>query len=107
LVIKIATRLLVGAIVLFAVLYGSDYAVAKVRLKKNTAGSLESVKIQPMYVIPHKDSRAEYVFGDPQMQTCLHSIFPHFGYSPCWYVKRNSQPTISMTIVAAVPEVWR
>lgn len=94
LVLKIASRVLVVVIGLLAILYVGDYVVAKDRVSKNPSASLEAVKIQPMYIIPHKDSRAEYVFGDPETQTCVHSIFPHFGYNPCWYVKKNTQPTI-------------
>jgi hypothetical protein len=101
--VRIVRWVLIVVVVLFAALYGADYAIAKIRVAKNASGSLESVKVQPLYIIPHKDSRAEYVFGDPQMKTCLHSIFPHFGYGPCWYVKRNLQPTVSMTIVPTTP----
>ena len=95
LVLKIVSRVLIAAIALLVLSFCGDYLVAKYRVSKNPSGSLEAVKIQPMYIIPHKDSRAEYVFGDPQTQTCVHSIFPHFGYSPCWYVKKNTQPVIS------------
>ena len=99
LLLKIATRALILLISVFAVLYAGDYAVARYRVSRNQSAALEIVKVQPMYVIPHKDSRAEYVFGDPQNQTCLHAIFPHFGNSPCWYVKKHTQPTVSMTIL--------
>lgn len=83
-----------------AVLYAGDFAAAKYRLSKNQSAWLGSVKIQPMYIIPHKDSRAEYVFGEPETVKCLHSIFPHFGYSPCWYVKKNTQPAVPMVLIA-------
>lgn len=96
---KVARRALIAGIVLLGVLYAGDYVSAKHRILKNTPGDpLEAVKIQPMYVIPHKDGQAEYVFGDPQTQTCLHSLFPHLGYSPCWYVKKHTQQTVPMTI---------
>lgn len=76
-VLKIITRAVIVGIALLAALYTGDYANAKYRISKNTPGDpLEAVKIQPMYVIPHKDGQAEYVFGDPQTQTCLHSLFP-------------------------------
>lgn len=95
---KIARIILVGGILLAGILYVGDYVYVRDRMSKNTPGDpLETVKIQPMYAIPHKDGRAEYVFGDPVTQTCVHSLFPHLGYSPCWYVKKNSQP-IPMTI---------
>jgi len=99
LALKIAARGLTLLISLLATLYVGDYVVANNRISKNRSAVLEVVKVQPMYVIPHKDSRAEYVFGEPQMQTCVHAIFPHFGCSPCWYVKKHTQPTVPMTIL--------
>lgn len=99
LVLKLAGRVLISAIVVVGALYVGDFALAKYRLSKNQSASLESVKVQPMYIIPHKDSKAEYVFGEPQMVTCLHSIFSHFGYSPCWYVKKNAQPAVPMVLI--------
>jgi hypothetical protein len=97
--LKIIGRLMVAALATLVLLYGGDYAVAKRGVARNQSAWTESVKVQPMYIIPHKDSKAEYVFGEPQMVTCLHSIFPHFGYSPCWYVKKNAQPAVPMIIV--------
>lgn len=98
--LKIASRALIAGIALTGILYAGDYAYAKYRMSKNTPGDpLEVVKIQPTYVIPHKDGRAEYVFGDPVTQTCLHSVFPQLGYSPCWYVKKHAQQTVPMTIL--------
>jgi hypothetical protein len=23
--------------------------------------------------------------------TCVHSLFPHMGYQPCWYLSRHSE----------------
>ena len=99
LILKITGRALIAAIAAMVVLYGGDYIAAKRGVAKNQSAWIESVKVQPMYIIPHKDSKAEYVFGEPQMVTCLHSIFPHFGYNPCWYVKKNAQPAVPMMII--------
>jgi hypothetical protein len=59
-------------------------------------GPLDTVQIQRTYEIPHKDGRAEFAFAEPQTVPCVHSIFPHLGYSPCWYLKRHTQQTIPM-----------
>jgi len=100
--LTVARRVLVAGVALLGVVYAADYVSAKYRISKNTPGDpLEAVKIQPMYVIPHKDGQAEYVFGDPQTQMCLHSLFPHLGYSPCWYVKKHTQQTLPMMIFLA------
>ena len=100
--LTVARRVLVAGVALLGVVYAADYVSAKYRISKNTPGDpLEAVKIQPMYVIPHKDGQAEYVFGDPQTQMCLHSLFPHLGYSPCWYVKKHTEQTLPMMIFLA------
>lgn len=99
LALKIGIRILIMAIVLLGIVWAGDYLNARGRVGNDASGFVETVKVQPMYIIPHKDSRAEYVFGDPQMVKCLHSIFPHFGDSPCWYVKKHAQPAVPMTIL--------
>lgn len=98
-VLKIAIRLLIAALTLLGLVWLGDYVTARHRIAIGASSFVESVKVQPMYIVPHKDSRAEYVFGDPQMVNCLHSIFPHFGDNPCWYVKKHAQPAVPMTIL--------
>jgi hypothetical protein len=95
-----ARRVALGIIALSAVLYAGDYVSVRYRMAKGKAGDpLESMKIQRTYVIPHKDGRAEIIFGDPETQVCVHSLFPHLGYTPCWYMKRQSQKTILMSML--------
>ena len=84
---------------MLGLLWCGDYLTARQRMANDASNFVETVKVQPLYVIPHKDGRAEYVFGDPQMVKCLHSIFPHFGDNPCWYVKKHAQPAVPMTIL--------
>lgn len=118
---KIVLRAALALSILIAILYAGDYASIKYRLSRagnavnSGAGSaanspstssgssasaprgpLDTVQIQRTYQIPHKDGRAEFAFAEPQSVTCVHSIFPHLGYSPCWYLKRHSQQTIPM-----------
>ena len=31
------------------------------------------------------------IFQDsPQNEVCVHSLFPHYGYKPCWFASRNT-----------------
>jgi hypothetical protein len=44
--------------------------------------------------IPQKGNRVEYALdavSPMESEPCIHSLFPHFGYMPCWYVKRKAQ----------------
>ncbi len=90
---QVILRVGLGLLLLLAVLYAGDYVSVKYRMRKNSPGDpLEAVQVQRIYAIPHKDGRAEYVFGPRETQTCVHSIFPHLGYTPCWQLKKASQP---------------
>jgi len=42
-----------------------------------------------------KGGKLEYYTDQPQMQTCVHAVFPHFGDAPCWYVKRHTTKMLS------------
>jgi hypothetical protein len=93
----IALRGLFGILVLVAILWIADWVSFRYRLSKGTPGNpLETVRIEPTYAIPHKDGRAEYVFGKPQMVTCARSIFPHGGDPPCWYLQKTASKPIQM-----------
>ncbi len=56
----------------------------------------ESLKTLCVLAIPEKNGKTEYEVdaqNPEQTITCVHSFFPHSGYSPCWYVKpRINQP---------------
>ena len=71
------------------VLYIADYAVARVR-----GQALGSVDVQIMWAIRQKDNRIDYELGDTETRPCVHALFPHMGYAPCWYLTRHKWQTI-------------
>jgi hypothetical protein len=94
---RIALRSALAILLIVILLYLGDYAFVKYRMPKNTPGDpLSTVQVQAIYTIPHKDGRAEYVFGPRETKTCVRSIFPHLGYSACWYLQRTAQQQIPM-----------
>jgi hypothetical protein len=95
--IPFALRGLLGLIVLLALIWVGDYVSFHYRLSHKTRDSpLETIRIQRTYAIPHKDGRAEYIFGEPEMVTCARSIFPHAGEAPCWYLQKTAAKPIPM-----------
>lgn len=92
--LTIAKRVLIVAVVSVVILYVCDYVLVRYRMASpKTGNALGSVKIQRTYAIPHKDGKVEFVFGEPETQVCVRSLFPHLGYSPCWYASwRNLKP---------------
>ncbi len=91
----VLARVIVSIVATLAVLYVIDYAVLRYRVagNKNPYGT---VTVRPYYAVPRKDHRTEFMLDDPYDQTCVHSLFPHFGDPPCWYLTRHQQPRINM-----------
>ena len=86
----ILQRVVIGAIAAVAVVYAGDWMWAK-HLMSNPSAGLGSVQVQRETDIPRKDGRVEFNFDAPETETCIHSIFPHFGYTPCWYAERHTR----------------
>jgi len=84
-------RLVIFVILAVALVYAGDYAWARWRMSgSNSAAALGTVQVNKIWEVPRKDGRVEFSFDPPQSQACLHSLFPHFGYVPCWYAVRHT-----------------
>ena len=93
----LAKRIFIGAATVLAVLYLGDYLSVRVRMfHPKPADPFESITTLRVLAIPEKNGKTSYEIDqqNPQQNiTCVHSLFPHSGYSPCWYVKpRINQP---------------
>lgn len=87
-------RVLLFAAVSLVILYTGDYLSVRFRIPNREP--LGTVKIQRYYAVRQKDRKVEYYFLDPENQQCVHSLFPHFGCNPCWYVSRRTKKEIDM-----------
>lgn len=88
-------RLVIVGLLAVAVVYAADYLLLRYRVATNR-NPYGTVTVQPYYAVPRKDHKTEFLFDDPRDQPCVHSLFPHFGDSPCWYLNRNRQKRINM-----------
>jgi hypothetical protein len=99
-VLNFAKWAFAGLLVLTALVWAGDALYVREKMAHKTdIDPIETIKIRPLYVIPRKDGRAELDFGDPQTQPCVHSLFPHLGYDPCWYVVRQSRKPIPIASI--------
>jgi hypothetical protein len=93
-------RVLIGLIIALGLLYGSDYLYVRVRMLHPKPGDpVESLKSLRVLAIPEKNGKTEYevdALNPEQTTTCVHSLFPHLGYSPCWYVMPRVNRPIPM-----------
>jgi hypothetical protein len=93
----LARRILIGVALVLGIIYGGDYLYVRVRMLHATPTvPFESLKTLRVLAIPEKNGKTEYEVdaqNPEQTVTCVHSLFPHSGFSPCWYVRpRINQP---------------
>jgi hypothetical protein len=55
-----------------------------------------TVTVRPYYAVPQKNRKTEFLLGDPQQETCVHSLFPHLGDAPCWYLNKHREKRIDL-----------
>jgi hypothetical protein len=86
---RIVLRSLVAGVGLLGIAYAADYGVFRYRLatKRQPFGS---VTVEHYYEVAHKDGKAELIFDPPVQKTCVHSLFPHSGDPPCWFLIRHA-----------------
>jgi hypothetical protein len=96
-------RLMIALLVLVAAVYAVDYISVRLRASAQKLGDPFDVVTYPhLLEIPQKGNRVEYALDaqSPMMsEACVHSLFPHSGYLPCWYVQRKAQSPTPMFFV--------
>lgn len=94
---QISKRILAGLAVAFIAVYAFDYCYLRVRMLHRTpTDPFESMTRTRVLAIPQKSGKFDYQIDQTQpveTLTCVHSLFPHYGDQPCWYLKpRLNQP---------------
>ena len=92
---RAALASLLGLAVLSALAFASDYAILRFRVaaQRNPFGT---VNVSTYYAVQEKNNRTEYIFDHQQDQTCVHSVFGHLGFAPCWYLSRHAEKQITI-----------
>jgi hypothetical protein len=54
----------------------------------NSPAAVGSVQYYP--AAQQKNGTVQIYFESPQSENCVHAVFPHYGYNPCWYAKRKT-----------------
>jgi hypothetical protein len=50
----------------------------------------EQIKVDRVYAAVNHWNQVEYSIGTPVMETCVESLMPHYGFTPCWYLRRHT-----------------
>ena len=77
------------------VLLGLAYAADYIQLH-SSQNPTSTVSIKRYYAVGLKNGKTEMYYAEPENETCVNSIFPHLGYSPCWYLRRHNMKEISI-----------
>ena len=86
--IGLTTRALVVAVLLLVAVYAADSLWVWSRAGgASDGGALGSVTFY--IVVPLKSGKTEIYSDQPQTEVCVHALFPHRGYRPCWYANRE------------------
>jgi|SRR5579863_57773 len=100
-------RIFYALLMLFALAYAYDYASVRTRMSAQKPGDPFDVVTYPhLLAIPVKGNKVDYELdaqSPMESDRCMHSLFPHYGYTPCWYILRKSKSPTQMMIVFPVP----
>ena len=92
---KIATLCLTALIAVCVLLYAVDDLIWRYKLATGHS-PYGTVTVQFYYAIQEKNEKTEYDYQPPQPDTCVNSLFPHAGYSPCWYERKHPEKAIKI-----------
>ena len=81
-------RIISAIVGMLVLVYVADWVVFARRSSGANGNALGSVTFY--YASPTKSGRADVYFDQPQTEVCARSLFPHSGYSPCWYSRQKS-----------------
>lgn len=81
--------MLLIAVGVLLLVYAGDYVSVAYRIPSGRQ-QFGSVEVQKLLAVPQKDRKTEYIPDAPEPQSCVYSIFPHYGLPTCWYEERHS-----------------
>ena len=85
-------RALIFALLIAAAIYAGDW----LRLKIRGQAAYGNVTLDTYYIVKLKSGKSEYDYAGPQDVECVHSMLPHEGDKPCWYVGRKKDQQITI-----------
>jgi len=74
-----------GLVGLSAFIYASDDLWARFHGRP-----VEQMHVGRIYAAMNHWNQVEYSVGPSVMETCVDALMPHFGYVPCWYLRRHT-----------------
>jgi len=93
-------RVLLSLAAVLLLVYLADFAWYELRLRIPSLGAATgSVHRIRLLAVPIKNNKVDYEIDSAKPEEdlpCSHSLFPHGGNRPCWYVTRHANDPIFM-----------
>jgi hypothetical protein len=103
---SIFKRIVIGIVVAVVAAFAVDYLVLRAKMAFPRLGAaMGTVQMTRLYAIAQKNGRVEYELDANQPEVtmpCVHSLFPHLGSSPCWYLQQNATKPIPVVILPSI-----
>jgi hypothetical protein len=100
-------RTVIGILIVLVAAFILDYVVLHAKMMFPKLGAATgTVQMTRLYAISEKNGRVEYELDANQPEVtmpCVHSLFPHLGNSPCWYLQQNATKPIPVVILPSLP----
>ena len=65
-----------------------------IRLRFPRADPFALVTVHRYYALHKSRDKMSLINTDPVDQTCVSAVFPHLGYTPCWYLRRHTEQRV-------------
>jgi hypothetical protein len=83
----------IGLVVVAAFYLGEDLSV-RYHIPRSRE-PLGQVTVRRYGAIPQKAGKTEFIYEEPLVETCVHALFPHMGFAPCWYLGRRGEQRVN------------
>jgi hypothetical protein len=84
-----------ATLALLVLIYAGDYFSLRYQIP-GSRPQFGQVAVDTLWAIQKKNGKTEYQLGQPETDPCVHSLFPHYGCNPCWYVSRHTEKRIDI-----------
>jgi hypothetical protein len=100
---ELLERIVIGLALAIALVYAGDFLYLRFRmLRPKPKDPFETMTAPRLLAIPEKGNKTSYEVDEEnptQTTVCVHSLFPHYGDQPCWYVQKQINNPIPMVII--------
>jgi hypothetical protein len=85
-------RAILTLIIAATLVWAGDWLILAAKVSRG-ANAFGDVIVRRSYAVRLRNKHIEQDRGKPAPEECVHSVFPHYNESPCWYLERHRNTT--------------